>query len=79
MRQSGGYGDYVCLVDILGFDEPESMLACGLWRGFLGGIKFGFPDHVADAIADLENYFDDVGGEGCGVKGQRANFGYMSA
>lgn len=34
-----------------------------------GGVELGFPDHVADAVTDLEEQFDDVGGEGVGVEG----------
>jgi len=67
--EGGGDGGDVGLVDVFRGDESESVLAEGLRGGLLRGVEFGFPDHVADAVADLQEDFDDVGCEGGGVEG----------
>lgn len=58
-------------VDVFGCYEAESAVAVGLRGWFEGGrgVEFGFPDHVADAVADEEEELDDVGCEGGGVEG----------
>ena len=46
--------------------------------GFQRLIERGFPDHVADSVADLEKKFNDVGGERRDIKGERADLGDVS-
>ena len=67
-------------IDVFSGDEAEALIAgCGLSGGFGGVGKVGFPDHIGDAVADLEQAFDDVRGEGLGVESQGADFGDVSA
>lgn len=56
-------------VDVFIRDKPEALIACCVGGGFDAFVHVGFPDHIADAIADLEEDFDDVGAEGGGVEG----------
>ena len=58
---SGGVVGHVCddgvdvgSVDVFRSDELESAVAVCLGGRFLRGVKFRFPDHVADAVADEE-------------------------
>ena len=69
VREGGGDGGDVGPVDVFGGDEAEAVFAEGLWRRLLRRVEFGFPHHVADAVADLQEHFDDVGCEGGGVEG----------
>ena len=80
----GGDGLDVEPVDVFGRDEFEAAVAVGVWGGFDvfgggvgvgGGGEGGFPDHIADAVADEEEQLDDVGGEGGDVEGEGADFG----
>ena len=76
-----GQGRDVGSIDVLGGDEFEALVARGLGCGFKsqGRVELGFPDHVADAVADLEEQLDGVGGEGVGVEGEGADFGNVGA
>ena len=56
-------------IDVFISDEAETLISRCVGGGFDSLFQVGFPDHVADAVADLEEDFDDVGAEGCGVKG----------
>ena len=42
-------------------------------------VELGFPHHVADAVSDLEQQLDNVGGERVGVEGQGTDFGNVGA
>lgn len=75
----GDYGGDVGSVDVFGCDEAEALITCGDVGGLLGLLESGFPDHIADAIADQKESFDNVRGEGCGVESQRANLRDMCA
>ena len=79
----GGDGLDVEPVDVFGRDEFVAGVGVGVGRRFDvcggggggGGGEGGFPDHVADAVADEEEQLDDVGGEGGGVEREGADFG----
>ena len=51
----------------------------GRWLEAEGGVELGFPNHIADAVANLKEELDDVGGEGMGVEGEGTNFGNVRA
>ena len=64
----GADGGDVCSVDVFVCDEAETLVAGCVCRGFNAFAHVGFPDHVANSVADLEEYLDDVGAEGCCVE-----------
>ncbi len=59
----------ICSVDIFVCDESEALVAGCVCRGFDAFFHVGFPDHVTDSVANLEENLDDVGAEGGCVKG----------
>lgn len=67
--EGGGDGLDVGSVDVFVGDESEPAVAVRVGWGLEVGCEGGFPDHVADAVADEEEEFDDVGGEGGRVEG----------
>lgn len=73
------YGSDVGSVNVFGCDEVETLFARCVRGGFMPLVEAGFPDHVADAVSDLEKGFNDVSGKGSGVKCQGPDFGDVCA
>lgn len=65
----GADGGDVCSLNIFVCNKAEALVAGCVCGGFDAFFHVGFPDHVTDAVADLEEDFDDVGAEGGGVEG----------
>ena len=57
----------------------EALVAGGVGLEFVSWVELGFPDHVADAVADLEEELDDVVGEAQRVEGEGADLGDVGA
>jgi len=78
---AGVDGGDVRAVDVLGGYVFEALVAGSVGKRF-GSVALGesgLPNHVGDAVADLEESFDNVGGEGGGVEGEGADFGDVRA
>lgn len=65
----GADGGDVCSIDVFVCYEAEALVAGCVCRGFYAFFHVGFPDHVANSVADLEENLDDVGAEGGCVEG----------
>ena len=68
LRVRADWGDESS-IDVFIRDEAEALISRCVGGGFDAFVHVGFPDHVADAVADLEEDFDNVGAEGGGVEG----------
>ena len=75
-----GDGDDVGTVHIFGGNEAKALITgCALSSGFGAFGERGFPHHVRDAIADLEQRLHNVRCERMRVESQGTDLGNMSA
>lgn len=79
MGEGGGYWLNKGPFSVFLVDEPESLLSSRHGTGLVGFVQNGFPNHVADPVANLAEKFDDIGSKGVDIEGERANFGYVCA
>jgi hypothetical protein len=60
---------------VLGRDKVQSLITRRVRAGFEKPVELRLPDHIAAAVANREQKFHNIWGEGCDIEHERTDLG----